>query len=159
MNLKYVLLIVFYINTSCSQFRNTTDVGYVVEKGYNYFSISDYPVLVDPYNPIGARPHNVGMKIISDSFLIVYALWKGKRYKYMYGGDIKIDSLKYYSIMDTLFVGYVHKYLVRHINDSIYLLLNLNKTYMKRDSFYFVKKNSIKDKELVMDKLWFWMDD
>jgi len=77
----------------------------------------------------------------------------------MYGGDIGIDSLKYYSIKDTLFIGSAQKYLVKNENDSIYLLLNLNRSYSMRDSFYFIKNRSVVDKQLITDVLWFWLED
>jgi hypothetical protein len=157
MNIKYILIVL--VCSGCFSINRTIKLDNRLDIYYNHFNASDFPILMDPYNSIGSSPHKLGLKILSDSFLIWYTLWKGKRYKEMYGGDIGIDSLKYYSIKDTLFIGYAQKYLVRNDNDSIYLLLNLNKSYSMRDSFYFIKNNSVVDKQLIMGVLWFWLED
>jgi|GEM_PF-7118514 hypothetical protein len=157
MNIKCILFA--FVSFGCVSINKTSKFDNRLDIYYNHFKASDFPMIMDPYVPIGSSPHKLGLKILSDSFLIEYTLWKGKRYKEMYGGDIGIDSLKYYSIKDTLFIGSAQKYLVKNENDSIYLLLNLNRSYSMRDSFYFIKNRSVVDKQLITDVLWFWLED
>ncbi len=115
--LLFCLFVGFLLLQSCTVYKRNIEVKRTFCFG------NDYPIYLDPYVTYSDTPKGLGLLLLSDSFLVEYYFKDGYRYQYDYGGDIIVDTIRWFITEDTLTIGNYYQYrILKCRNDSLEVL-------------------------------------